>query len=144
MVMFVYGCARWRLIILHVLHGIKAEEFVIHKNLLIGLLYVLWKCQEHLGKLQVTQINSCALTFITYWRYCENLWRRCYHRVRVLSVCATEVIFPLRSSLQSVISMLCSRSRVPRRWLSPSVGRWSLPIAVQFQWYAEAACATNT
>jgi len=35
-------------------------------------------------------------------------------------------------------------SRVPRRWLSPSVGHWSSPIAVQFQWHSEAACSTNT
>jgi len=35
-------------------------------------------------------------------------------------------------------------SRLPRRRLSPSVGRWPSPIAFQFQWHAEAACATNT
>ena len=37
-----------------------------------------------------------------------------------------------------------SGSRVPRRRLSPSVGRWSSPTAVQFQWHAEAANAANT
>jgi len=37
-----------------------------------------------------------------------------------------------------------SGSRVPRRRLSPSVGRWSSPTAVQFQWHAEAAHAANT
>ena len=35
-------------------------------------------------------------------------------------------------------------SRVPRRRLTPSVGHWSSPIAVQFQWHSEAACSTNT
>jgi len=32
----------------------------------------------------------------------------------------------------------------PSRRLSPSVGRWSSPTAVQLQWHAEAACAANT
>ena len=36
-----------------------------------------------------------------------------------------------------------SGSRVPHRQLSPSVGRWSSPTAVQFQWHAEAARAAK-
>jgi len=42
-------------------------------------------------------------------------------------------------------SVACwSGSRVPRRRLSPSVGRWSSPTAVTFQWHAKSACAANT
>ena len=42
-------------------------------------------------------------------------------------------------------SVACwSGSCIPRRWLSPSVGRWSSPTAVTFQWHAKSACAANT
>ena len=34
----------------------------------------------------------------------------------------------------------CSSSHISRWWLLPSVGRWSMPTAVQFQWRAVLLC----